>query len=219
MKIGVLGSGSVGKRIGTALIKKGHEVMLGSRQAGNEKAKTWKEACGAGALEGSFSDAALYGELIFICLNGSFVLEVLQSIDAALFTGKIVIDVTNPLDFSAGMPPAVLPQFKDVSLGETIQETLPEAYVVKALNTITYKLMVDARIVNEGNHNLFICGDNEAAKTRVKEFLNDNFYWQPASLIDLGDIKAARCTEAIVPFWVMVGKKLNTSFFNFKVVQ
>jgi predicted dinucleotide-binding enzyme len=84
---------------------------------------------------------------------------------------------------------------------------------------MNYKLMVDARLVNNGSHNLFICGNDLNAKNQVKHLLVDNFHWKPESLVDLGDIKSARCTEAIVPFWVLVWQSLGTPLFNFKVVQ
>ena len=219
MKIGVLGTGSVGGAIATALIKKGHAVFMGSRLAGNEKAKSWQEKAGGDASSGTFDEAAAFGELIFICLNGQHAIDAVKSIVPEHLDNKTVVDVTNPLDFTKGMPPQILDEFRMESLGEKIQETIPHAHVVKALNTVTYKLMVDARIVNDGNHSLFICGNNAAAKNKVKEFLADNFHWKPEGLLDLGDIHAARSIEAIVPFWVMVWQKLNTPLFNFQVVQ
>jgi predicted dinucleotide-binding enzyme len=219
MKIGVLGTGVVGEAIATALISKGHNVMMGSRSAGNEKAKSWKKKAGEHASEGTFNDAALHGELIFICLNGEYTLEAIIGVNAENLTNKIVVDITNPLDFTQGMPPRILEDFRIESLGEQVQSAIPQAYVVKALNTINYNLMVDARKVAGGNHNIFICGNDPDAKNKVKHFLVDNFHWTPEGLVDLGDIKAARCTEAIVPFWVMVWQSLGTPLFNFKVVK
>lgn len=219
MKIGILGTGMVGEAIGSALISKGHHVMMGSRKAGNEKGKEWAKKAGKQASEGSFGDAAAFGDVIFLALNGEYAMAAIESADADSFNNKIVIDITNPLNFTKGMPPSILEEYREVSLGEKIQEKIPHAYVVKALNTINYKLMVDARIVNSGSHNLFICGNDVNAKNQAKHFLVDNFHWKPESLIDLGDIKAARCTEAIVPFWVLVWQSLGTPLFNFKVVQ
>jgi 8-hydroxy-5-deazaflavin:NADPH oxidoreductase len=219
MKIGVLGTGVVGETIGSALVSKGHSVMMGSRTAGNEKSKEWSKKNGEHASEGTFSDASLYGDILFLCLNGSYAYDVVEDLPASELANKIIVDVTNPLDFTQGMPPKILEQFQSVSLGEQLQEILPYSFVVKALNTINYKLMVDARLVNSAGHNLFICGNDLTAKNQVKHFLVDNFYWKPDSLIDLGDIKSARCTEAIVPFWVLVWQSLGTPLFNFKVVQ
>lgn len=219
MKIGVLGTGVVGEAIASALVNRGHSVMMGSRSAGNEKAVAWKNKTGEHAFEGKFSDAALYGDIVFLCLNGAYAYDIVKDLSSSEMSGKIVVDVTNPLDFTQGMPPKILEKFQTVSLGEHLQELLPDSFVVKALNTLNYKLMVDARMVNSGNHNLFICGNDLNAKNQVKHFLVDNFHWKPESLVDLGDIKAARCTEAIVPFWVLVWQSLGTPLFNFKVVQ
>lgn len=219
MKIGILGTGPVGEHIGTALIKKGHFVLMGGRKAGNERALAWKKKGGDNANEGSFEDAAVYGDLVFLCLNGEHALEALGSFDKGHLDGKIVVDTTNPLDFSQGMPPRILDKYQSVSLGERIQEALPHAYVVKALNTVNHQLMVDARLVNKGAHTLFICGNDAQAKNQVKHLLVDNFHWDPEQLLDLGDIKTARCTEAIVPLWVLVWQRLDTPMFSFKVVR
>ncbi|MFN2458910.1 MAG: NADPH-dependent F420 reductase, partial [Chitinophagaceae bacterium] len=153
MKIGILGTGSVGEAIGTALAAKKHNVMMGSRTAGNEKSKKWVKKAGNLASEGTFDDAVAYGDVIFLCLNGEHTLDVVKNCNAGSFTNKIVIDVTNPLDFTHGMPPRILENFsRDTSLGEEVQKAIPAAYVVKTLNTINYNLIVDARKVNSGNH-------------------------------------------------------------------
>ena len=132
----------------------------------------------------------------------------------------MVIDVTNPLDFSNGMPPSLLPEYSNTwSLGEEIQKHLADAKVVKALNTITAKLMVDATLVNDANHNLFICGNDGDAKNTVKQLLADNFSWKAENILDLGDIKYARMTEGIVPFWVSVMQQQGTAMFNYLVVR
>lgn len=219
MKIGILGSGSVGAALATALIKKDHTVMMGSRSSGNEKTQGWIKKAGRGALAGTFQEAAEFGDLFFICLNGEFAADVVKELDPEHVAGKIVIDITNPLDFSQGDPPRILEQYVTTSLGETIQQLLPRAYVVKTLNTINYKLMIDAREVNDGKHDLFLCGNDATAKNQVKHFLVDNFHWRPESLIDLGDIKSARTMEAIVPFWVQVYRSIGTPIFNFKIVH
>jgi predicted dinucleotide-binding enzyme len=133
---------------------------------------------------------------------------------------KIIVDITNPLDFTRGMPPRILENLgNSTSLGEEIQNLLPDAYVVKTLNTVNYKLMVDARLINNGDHNLFVCGNNLDAKNKVMHLLVDSFHWRADRLIDLGGIEMSRCVEAIVPFWVAVYQKLGTPLFNFKIVQ
>jgi predicted dinucleotide-binding enzyme len=220
MNIGILGSGVVGQALAGALIKQGHYVQMGSRTSKNEKTVAWAKEAGEYASAGSFNEAALFGDLIIICLNGEYTLEAVRSIDAENVRNKIVIDLTNPLDFSSGMPPSILEGLGNTtSLGEQVQEALPGAFVVKTLNTINYKLMIDARLVNNGDHNLFLCGNYPDSKNKVMHFLVDNFHWKASSLIDLGGMEAARAVEAIVPFWVLVYRKLDTPMFNFKIVQ
>ena len=220
MKIGILGTGAVGQTIGTALITTGNDVMLGSRTAGNGKANDWATINGVKASNGTFEDAAKFGDMVFICLNGAVTHDALLQAGAENFKGKVVIDVTNPLDFSHGMPPSLLPQYCNTySLGEEVQKLLPDAKVVKGLNTITANLMVNASLVNDGNHNLFICGNDTEAKKTVRQLLAENFHWKPENILDFGDIKSARLTEAIVPFWVGAMQVLGTPMFNYKVVQ
>ena len=220
MKIGVLGTGVVGEAIASALVTNGHQVMLGSRVADNEKAKTWVSKTGLNAFQGTFDDAAAFGELFFICLNGEHALTVVRSLKRESVRDKIVIDTTNPLDFKKGLPPRLIEGLSNkTSLGQEIQKSLPDAYVVKTLNTINYKLMVDARIVNNGDHNLFVSGNSADAKNKVKQLLADNFYWRPENIIDLGGIETAMTVEEIVPFWVSVWQNLGTPLFNFKIVQ
>jgi predicted dinucleotide-binding enzyme len=220
MNIGVLGTGVVGEAIASALVDKKHSVMIGSRTADNEKGNAWVKKAGTLASQGTFSDAVKFADLIIIALNGQHALNVIQSLEETNTAGKIIIDITNPLDFSKGMPPRIIESLGNGnSLGEEIQRALPNAFVVKTLNTVNYKLMVDARIVNNGDHNLFVCGNNADAKNKVMHFLVDNFHWKADHLIDLGGIEAARTVEAIVPFWVSVWQSLGTPLFNFKIVK
>jgi 8-hydroxy-5-deazaflavin:NADPH oxidoreductase len=220
MNIGVLGTGMVGEAIATALIEKEHNVRMGSRSASNEKATAWVNKSNNHATQGDFNDAAAFGEIVFLCLNGAHALDAVRSIDADSINGKIVIDVTNPLDFSKGMPPRLIEGLSNsTSLGEEIQNTLPGARVVKVLNTITANLMVNPKLVNNGDHTLFICGNDADAKNKVKHFLVDTFEWKPENLLDLGGIIAARGTEAYVPFWVMMMQANGSPMFNVKVVK
>jgi hypothetical protein len=220
MNIGVLGTGTVGEAIATALTEKGFNVRMGSRTENNEKAAAWVKRSNNHATQGNFNDAAAFGDLIFLCLNGKHALEAIDRIDRDSVDGKIIIDLINPLDFSKGMPPQILEGLGNCnSLGEEIQKALPNAYVVKTLNTVNYKLMVDAREVNKGDHHLFICGNNQDAKNKVKHFLVDHFHWKADHLIDVGSIESSRAVEAIVPFWVLVYRSLGTPLFNFKIVH
>lgn len=156
---------------------------------------------------------------MFICLEGAYALEIIRAIHPDSVAGKIVVDVTNPLDYTRGSQPRILKEFRDVSLGESIQQALPHAYVVKALNTVNYQLMADARQVAKGDHSLFVCGNDANAKNQLKHFLVDNFYWRADGLVDLGGIEAARSIEAIVPFCVLLSQAYGTPLLNFKVVH
>jgi predicted dinucleotide-binding enzyme len=220
MNIGVLGTGVVGETIATALTAKGHNVRMGSRSANNEKAAAWVKKSNEHATQGDFNDAATFGELVFLCLNGEHALDAVRSIEADNVLHKIVIDLTNPLDFSKGMPPRLIEGLHNSSsLGEEIQKLLPGAYVVKALNTVTSNLMVNPKLVNNGDHHLFVCGNNADAKNKVKHFLVDTFGWKPDNLLDLGSIESARTTEAYVPFWVSMMQAMGSPMFNVKVVR
>lgn len=214
MKIGILGTGMVGKTIGDKLVALGHEVKMGSRSAGNEKARAWAEAAGANASTGSFADAAAHGELLFLCTAGSAVTEALAAAGAANLAGKVLIDVTNPLDFSRGMPPTPFAGNTN-SLGEQIQAAYPETKVVKTLNTVNCQLMVDPSRV-PGDHDVFISGDDREAKGRVIEILRGWFGWK--HVIDLGDITTARGTESFLALWICLWGALGTAEFNVHIV-
>jgi len=219
MNIGVLGTGMVGEAIATALTEKEHNVKMGSRSANNEKAAEWVKKSN-NATQGDFNDAASFGEMVFLCLNGAHALDAVNSVDANNVAGKIVIDITNPLDFSKGMPPRLLDGLSNsTSLGEEIQKAWPGARVVKVFNTVNANVMVNPKLVNNGDHSLFICGDDADAKNKVKHFLVDTFGWKPENLLDLGGISSARVTEAYVPFWVSMMQALGTPMFSIKVVR
>lgn len=216
MKIGILGTGNVGSTIGNKLIELGHEVMMGSRTIENEKATNWASNAGKNALNGTFADTAKFGEILFNCTSGSISIDALNLAGKENLKGKILIDLANPLDFSKGMPPSLYPQFANTtSLGEEIQKTFPETRVVKTLNTMNCNLMVNAKLV-PGDHDVFIGGNDEVAKMKVKEILKE-FGWH--SPIDLGDITSARGTEMILPLWVRLMSTFKTAAFNFKVVK
>jgi predicted dinucleotide-binding enzyme len=220
MNIGVLGTGVVGETIATALTEKGHNVRMGSRSTNNEKAAAWVKKSNDHATQGDFNDAAAFGDIVFLCLNGAHALDAVRSIDADSINGKIVVDVTNPLDFSKGMPPRLLEGLShSTSLGEEIQKHLPGAKVVKTFNTMNCNVMVNPKLVNDGDHTLFVCGNDADAKNKVKHFLVDAFGWKPDNLLDLGGIEMSRGTEAYVPFWVMMMQATGSPMFNIKVVK
>jgi len=218
MKIAVLGTGTVGATIGTRLVSLGHDVMMGSRSAGNEKAAAWARGAGAGpghASQGTFAAAAAHGEIIFNCTSGAGALEALAAAGDSNLGDKILIDLSNPLVFRKGEPPAMQFPGND-SLGERIQKAFPRARVVKTLNTITAAVMVDPGRV-PGEHDLFVGGNDARAKARVTEILKDWFGWK--HVVDLGDITAARGMEAYVLFWVRLMGVQGTPMFNIRVVR
>jgi predicted dinucleotide-binding enzyme len=215
MKIGVLGTGMVGEAIGTKLIQLGHEVQMGSRTANHEKAAVWVKQNGAKATQGTFADAAAFGEVLFNCTSGKASLEALTMAGAENLKGKVLIDIANPLDFSRGMPPSLLVCNTD-SLGEQIQRAFPEVKVVKSLNTMNCNLMVNPALLPE-DHLVFVSGNDAEAKATVTLILKDWFGWK--SIIDLGDITTARGTEMVLPLWVSLMGALQTPVFNFKIVK
>jgi predicted dinucleotide-binding enzyme len=144
MRYGVIGTGMVGKTLASKLISLSHEVKMGSRSASSETAAAWVKEAGKGASQGTFADAAAFGDVILVCTRGDVTLDAVRSAGAANLTGKVVIDVSNPLDFSKGMPPSMIPEFSNTnSLGEAVQKLLPASYVVKTLNTINCAVMVN----------------------------------------------------------------------------
>ena len=214
-KIAVFGTGMVGKTIGSKLIQLGYEVMMGSRTADNEKAAGWAKANGSKASQGTFADAAAFGEIIFNCTKGEHSPEVVQSADTNL-AGKILIDVSNPLDFSKGMPPTLIPALVNTnSLGEEIQKLLPQTQVIKTLNIVNCEVMVEAAKCG-GDATMLIAGNNDDAKKEVKEILAQ-FGWK--DIIDLGDIKHARSLEMMLPVWLSLYMATKNGYIGFKIVR
>jgi predicted dinucleotide-binding enzyme len=215
MKIAVLGTGAVGNTIGSKLIQLGHEVKMGSRSATNEKGVAWVKASGDKASLGSFAEAAAFGELAFNCTSGQGSVAALESAAASL-KGKLVIDITNALDFSKGFPPSLFTGNTD-SLGEQAQRALPDSKVVKALSHVTAGLMVDAGRVAGADHDALICGNDAEAKGQVTKILKDWFGWQ--RVVDLGDIVGSRGLESYLPLWLRLYGALGTPDFNIKIMR
>jgi hypothetical protein len=216
MRIGVLGTGTVGRTLAGKLVEVGHEVRMGSREAGNEQAIEWAAAAGEAGSEGAFADAAQFAELVVNATAGGASLEALRAAGAENLAGKVLLDVANPLDFSGGMPPT-LSVANDDSLGEQIQEAFPEARVVKGLNTVNAAVMVSPDALAEST-NLFVCGNDQAAKGQVIALL-ETFGWLSGDIIDLGDISAARGMEMYLPLWLRLMAALETPQFNIRAVR
>ena len=216
-KIGILGTGTVGVIIGSKLVELGFDVMMGSRTATNEKALAFVDKHNNKAKAGTFADAASFGEIIFNCISGASTLHALSMAGVENLRHKIIVDVANPLDFSNGMPPS-LSVVNTNSLGEEIQKYFPHSMVVKTLNTMWCGVMVNPGMINGGDHNVFMCGNDEVAKIEVAEILK-SFGWVENNIIDLGDISKARATEMYLPLWLSVFGKDKNGAFNIKIVH
>ena len=213
MKYAVLGTGDVGKSIATKLIALGHEVKMGSRTSQHPGATEWAAAQGQSASHGSFAEAAVFGDVLIVAVAGTSALSALKSAGSAV-NGKIVIDVSNPLDFSQGFPPSLLISNTD-SLAEQLQSAFPAAKVVKTLNTTSHLVMVNPALV-PGDSDVFVSGNDAAAKAQVVALLK-SFGWKAP--MDLGDISTARGTEMMLPIWVRLYGVLGQPIFNFKIVR
>lgn len=227
MNIGIIGTGMVGKTIAAHLAGLGHDVMMGTRDVNTTLAGTAKDVAGNPPFAewqklhpsvklGSFQEAARHGEVIFSATSGSAALDPLKQAGAENMRGKILIDISNPLDFSRGMPPTMSICNTD-SLGEQVQRAFPDVRVVKTLNTVNAFMMVNPRQIADGDHTIFVSGNDPAAKSAVAGYLREWFGWK--DIIDLGDITTARGTEMILPVWVRLYGLLKTPLFNFKVVR
>ena len=217
MNIAVFGTGSVGDTIGSKLVELGHHVMMGSRTANNEKALAFVSKHNGKAKAGTFADAVSYGEIVFNCTAGMGSLEALTSAGESNLNGKVLVDIANALDFSKGMPPS-LSVVNTTSLAEEIQNKFPKVKVVKALNTMWCGLMVNPAMINGGDHNTFICGNDAGAKEQVKGILK-SFGWLDKNILDLGDISKARGTEMYLPLWLSIYGATNNGAFNIKIVS
>ena len=214
MRIGILGTGMVGEALADKCVERGHDVMMGSRSASGDSVTRWAQASGGRA--GTFEEAAAFGDLVISCLNGAIALETIQAIEPAALAGKILIDVSNPLVPLEGSTYPTLKYGTDNSLGEELQAALPETRVVKALNTLNCKVMVEPTRA-PGDHHLFIAGNDAEAKAEVVAFLSDNFGWTPVRAIDVGGIDGARATELLMPLWMRLWAAAGHTDYNWLI--
>ncbi len=213
MKIGVLGSGTVGTTLASKLAALGHEVKLGSRVADDAKGKKWASKAGKGASNGTFGDAAKFGEIVFNCTPGTVTIEVLRAAGSENLRGKVLVDVSNPMQFVEGA--MRLTTAPGVSMGESVQKEFPDTKVVKTLNTVNSGIMVaPGRLKEESD--LFVAGNDAEAKKAVTRLLQD-FGWKRVH--DLGGIAAARGMEAYLMFWLAAAGALKTYDFNVRIVR
>lgn len=210
--VGVLGSGDVGQALGRGFAKHGYRVMLGSREPA--KLEAWRAETGGGVAVGTPAEAAAFGQVLVLATHGAGTVPALDLAGPRNFTGKLVLDATNPLDFSRGMPPGLFVGTTD-SLGETVQRHLPGARVVKCFNTVPHSRMIDP-VFREGTPAMLICGNDAAAKREADAILRD-LGWP--GTVDVGGIDAARWLEGLVPLWVRVGQALGTFEHAFRAVR
>jgi 8-hydroxy-5-deazaflavin:NADPH oxidoreductase len=213
MKVGILGTGDVGRALGNAFIALGHEVKMGSRSAQNEKAVAWASTSGINASTGTFADAAKFGEIIVVSLLWAGVENALKLAGAENFEGKVVIDTSNPLVIEPGKPLALAVGHTD-SAGERVQRWLPSARVVKAFNIVGAAHMFKPEFPG-GPPDMFICGNDDTAKQTVTEILKD-FGWP---VIDFGGIEGARYLEPLCVLWVGYAFRTGTGNHAFKLLR
>ncbi len=226
MKIGILGTGMVGQTLADKLSEVGHDVLIGTRNVEKTMARTEPDSYGNPPYNVwskdhpkvklvTFAEAA-QGEVIINATTGLVSIEVLKTAGEDNLSGKVLMDIANPLDFSQGMPPSLGICNTD-SLGEQIQKAFPKTKVVKTLNTMGAPVMVNPAAVAGGDHDVFVSGNDEDAKNLVSGYLKEWFGWK--RVIDLGDITTARGTEMLLPIWVRLWGKLQTAMYNFKIAQ
>jgi predicted dinucleotide-binding enzyme len=226
MHIAVFGTGMVGQALAARLAQLGHDVMVGTRDVAQALARTEPDSRGTPGFGtwhaghpkvqvGTLPRAGAHGEILVNATSGEASLEVLRQAGAERLSGKVLIDVANPLDFSKGMPPSLSVCNTD-SLAEQIQREFPGLKVVKTLNTTNAAVMTNPAAVGDGNHTLFVCGNDPAAKARVTELVR-SFGWK--DVVDLGDLTGARGAEMLLPIWLRLFGTLKTPLFNFKLVR
>lgn len=219
MNVAVLGTGTVGRTIAGKVGSLGHEVRIGTRDVGASMARDdFAEWLGGvtGVQPATFAEAAAFGEVVFNATSGEASMDALRAAGDANLAGKALIDVANPLDFSQGFPPT-LSVCNDTSLAEQIQAAFPEARVVKTLNTVNASVMVDPASVGGGEHDMFVAGNDDAAKHQVISILRDWFGW--TRITDLGDVTHARGMEMYLPLWVRLYGSSGTGNFNIAIVR
>ncbi|MET1043713.1 MAG: NAD(P)-binding domain-containing protein [Microbacteriaceae bacterium] len=225
MKISVIGTGAAGQFLAAALDRAGHAVVVGTRDPQVTLARTEGTATGAGPFtewhaehQGipvvTLAEAGAHGDIVVNATDGTASVEALRA--AGPLDGKIIMDVANPLDYSHGLPPSLTVCNTD-SLAEQLQREFPAALVVKALNTVNHVLMVDPQRL-PAPHNVFIAGEDPAAKTEVARILRQ-FGWAEDDILDLGGLRAARGLEMFLPLWVNLMQATGTWDFNIRIVR
>ena len=209
LRIGVLGSGPAGRTLARGFLGRGHPVMIGSRNP--EKLQEWRVAEGRGAEAGTFAETAEFADLVVLSVIGTAAEDVIRLAGVDHFTGKIMLDASDPLDFSSGRPGLFVGTTD--SLGERIQRLIPQAFVVKGLNTVLADVMINPSLTG-GEPDMFIAGNSEEAKQTVTTLLA-GFGWP---VVDLGGIESARWLEALSLAWVVYSHRTGKTHHAFKLV-
>jgi predicted dinucleotide-binding enzyme len=213
-KIGILGTGDVGNRIATRLVALGYEVKMGSRTANNEKTVAWAKQNGEKASIGTFADVADFGDIIFNCVKGENTLSVFEQAGLEKFSGKIIVDITMPLDLPKGFPFSLLPQYSNTtSLSEEIQKLIPDTKVTKSLNIVNNELMANGEKAVP-TATMLLAGNDAQAKEEVKAILTQ-FGWK--DILDLGGIQAARGMESFSSMWAYVYQATQNANFTITI--
>ncbi|MBR9861163.1 NAD(P)-binding domain-containing protein [bacterium] len=223
MKITIIGTGMVGRILAPRILEMGHEVTMETRNV----SETLKRSLGESSFKdwmgeneelhlARFGDSCSIADVIINATNGRNSIAALQIAGKSNLKGQTILDLSNPLEFRPGEPPSLFVSNTD-SLGEQIQREFPESHIVKSLNTLTAGLMLNPKKL-DGNHVVFVCGDNSRAKQNVVTFL-ESAGWTSQSIIDLGDIKGCRGMEQSLPLWLRLWQTLGTLDFNFNVVK
>ncbi|HVP60513.1 MAG TPA: NAD(P)-binding domain-containing protein [Myxococcaceae bacterium] len=205
MRVGIIGSGTVGQHLGAGFVKHGHEVWIGTRDPA--KLADWAKKAGPKVHVVSTAEAAKQGELLVVASRWDGTEAALRAAGPENFRGKVVMDATNPLRSSENGPPTLALGF-DTSAGEKVQGWLPGAKVVKVYNTVGAPLMVDPTFQGGLKGDMFIAGDDAQAKATVADVVRD-FGWE---VVDAGDIRMSRVLEPLCILWVHVG--LSTGKWN-----
>jgi predicted dinucleotide-binding enzyme len=221
MKIGVIGSGDVGRRLADGLVDLGYQVKIGTRDTSKKEIIEWVDRHRKGGKEsenassGDFAEAASFGEdLIMLCTSWNGTSNAIKMADPANMTSKVVIDTTNPLDFSQGLPPRMAVGITD-SAGEINQRLLPGAKIVKAFNVVGNPHMIHPDFPG-GPPTMFICGNDEQAKKMVTESILTPFGWET---IDIGGIEGARLLEPLAMLWITHYFRTGTGDHAFKLLE
>jgi 8-hydroxy-5-deazaflavin:NADPH oxidoreductase len=225
MKITILGTGNVGQTLAEQFIAQGHDVIIGTRSVEQTLNKTvtpnfseWLVKNKSAQLK-AFDESIQSGEIVINALNGGATLEVFKSFDPKDLENKIIIDISNPLDFSKGFPPVLIEGLNNSnSLGEALQNLLPNSFVIKTLNTMWCGLMLAPNMIHNGQHINFVCGNNPESKNTVIQLLM-NFGWAKENILDLGDITNSRGTEAYLLLWTRIYAATQNGAFNLQIAK